>query len=457
MVSNNITFTKTSLSKELDTFPMPPKNQSEAQPPSAAAFRRYLPDLSSPRFTSIASHTPYTYTAQFLSTQHPPWLYGLYKHWRALFAQPYKGVTNDGGAVRPDLYRLEDEGVEVDKIVAAAEAILSLANEAQRQKICLHVDSPEWRTWSNPEFLLSNKGVRLEELEPTLIASILKLLETSLSPEGYDKAIGAMRVNGYLGELVNAPAIMNEHSYNFVLFGTPSSTRPWGFQFFGHHLCLNIFIYKNQIIVAPWFTGAEPNFIDDGPWKGTRILHEEEKLGLALMQSLPGESQAKAQIFKLMHDPAMEPGRWNRDDQRHLCGAYNDNRICPYEGVLASSFTSAQRELAIGIFEQYLLYLPTGSRKAKIAQIKERFDETYFCWIGPFDNEAAFYFRLQSPVIVVEFDHHSGVFLTNTHPQPFHIHTVLRYPNAGDYGMALRKQIPVEERIFEKIGDWPFG
>lgn len=38
-------------------------------------------------------------------------------------------------------------------------------------------------------------------------------------------------------------------------------------------------------------------------------------------------------------------------------------------------------------------------------------------------------------------DHHSGVFLNNEEPAKFHIHTLLRTPNAGDYGFAMRPLI----------------
>lgn len=311
-----------------------------------------------------------------------------------------------------------------------------------------HVDAPEWRTWSNPEFLLSDKGVRLDEISPELRDKVLDVLKLTLSPEGYQKALGAMRVNGFLGELVESPAVMNEFSYNFVLFGDPSMTRPWGFSFYGHHLCLNIFLYKSQIVVSPWFTGAEPNIIDDGKYKGARILATEEKLGLQLMQSLPAEKQARAQIYKQMRDPKMPHGRWNHDDQRHLCGAYRDNRVVPYEGILVSEMTAEQQELVLGILDQYLLFLPATAKKMRLENIQSFFHETYFCWIGGYGDTDPFYYRIQSPVVIVEFDHHSGVFLTNKEPAKFHIHTLLRTPNAGDYGQALRPLISGIEQAF---------
>jgi hypothetical protein len=35
----------------------------------------------------------------------------------------------------------------------------------QRNTVSSHMNSPEWRSWSNPEFLLSGKGLRLDELD----------------------------------------------------------------------------------------------------------------------------------------------------------------------------------------------------------------------------------------------------------------------------------------------------
>lgn len=412
--------------------------------PPTGQYRQYLPDLSIPRFTIMAQQDAHVYAADFKEKGIPPWLHALWLQWRRLLAEPYKGVTNDG-AVRPGLFPIQDEGIPIANIVELTEKLLSLLDPAQREKIAYHIDSPEWRTWSNPEFLLANKGIRLDELTPQVREACMDVLSATLSPEGYHKAVSAMRINGFLGELVNGTAVCNEFSYNFVLFGTPSVTAPWGISFYGHHLCLNIFFYRTQIVVSPWFTGAEPNEIDAGPYKGTKILRVEEALGLNLMQSLSPDVQAKAQIYKLMKDPAMPPGRWNRDDQRHLCGAYRDNRVVPYEGVLVSLLPAAAQDLVAQILNEYYLFLPEQARKIRLQQAREWFHETYFSWIGGYASEnEVFYYRVQSPVVIVEFDHHSGVFLTNEQPERFHVHTLLRTPNAGDYGMALKAILPGE-------------
>jgi hypothetical protein len=410
-------------------------------------YRKHLPQLDVPRFQMMKQQDAHEYAHDFLTKHNPPWLHALYLYWRSLLAEPFKGVTSDG-AVREGLFNHQDEGLDISTIVTAAQHLLSTITPHQKHVLSYHIDSPEWRTWSNPEFLLAHKGLRLDEQTIETRESILSILKATLSPEGYHKAISAMRINGFLGQLVDGTKVMNEYSYNFVLFGEPSTTQPWGWSFYGHHLCLNIFLYKSQIVISPWFTGAEPNQIDSGPYKGTRILTNEEHLGLQLMQSLSPDLQAKTQIYKLMKDPQMPEGRWNRDDQRHLCGAYRDNRIVPYEGITMSLMNQTQRDLVAQIINEYFLYLPASSRQIKLKHALSFAEETYFSWIGGYGPEDAFYYRIQSPVVVIEFDHHSGVFLNNQQPAKFHIHTLLRTPNAGDYGVALRKHIPAQEQFF---------
>ncbi|KAK4452998.1 hypothetical protein QBC34DRAFT_320134 [Podospora aff. communis PSN243] len=412
----------------------------EIQDAAGGEYRKHLPDLSIPRFTTMQQQDAHVYAKAFIEGGNPPWLHALYLHWLELLKEPFKGVTNDGH-VRPNLFPLQDESIPIDDIFTGATTLLTLLSPDQRSAISYHIDSPEWRTWSNPEFLLSSKGIRLDEVSPSVRDAALSLLQTILSPEGYAKALSAMRINGFLGELVSAPRVCNELSYNLVFFGTPSTTAPWGLSLYGHHLCLSIFLHRTQIILSPFFTGAEPNLIDSGPHAGTRILHVEEALGLKLMQSLSPSEQSTAQTYKLLNDPAMPKGRWNHDDQRHLCGAYRDNRVVPYEGIIVSTLSAEQQNLVVQILEQYLLYLPAAARKIRLESYKSWFHETYFSWVGGYGDEDPFYYRIQSPVVIVEFDHHSGVFLTNKEPAKFHIHTLLRTPNGGDYGMALRPLI----------------
>lgn len=59
-------------------------------------FREYLPDLSQPRFTTMATQDAHVYAQAFKEKGQPPWIYALYRHWLELLKEPFKGVTSDG-------------------------------------------------------------------------------------------------------------------------------------------------------------------------------------------------------------------------------------------------------------------------------------------------------------------------------------------------------------------------
>jgi hypothetical protein len=59
-------------------------------------FRRFLPDLTTPRFQAMQRQDAREYAEAFKTSGQPPWLHGLYLHWLKLFKEPFKGITNDG-------------------------------------------------------------------------------------------------------------------------------------------------------------------------------------------------------------------------------------------------------------------------------------------------------------------------------------------------------------------------
>jgi hypothetical protein len=80
-------------------FPLRLPNMADTVNPStkpSGEFRGCLPDLSQKRFTTMQGQDAHVYVKAFKTSQHPPWLYNLYRHWRNLFQEPYKGVTVDG-------------------------------------------------------------------------------------------------------------------------------------------------------------------------------------------------------------------------------------------------------------------------------------------------------------------------------------------------------------------------
>jgi hypothetical protein len=166
----------------------------------------------------------------------------------------------------------------------------------------------------------------------------------------------------------------------------------------------------------------------------------EADIELKLMQSLSPELQTRARVYGQIHDPAMPADRWNLADQQHVAGATQDNRIIPYEGVLATELGPAQQAQLISLIAKFHELLPTEPLKHRLHLVRQHLSETYFGWIGGSGDDDPFYYRIQSPVVLMEFDHHIGVFLTNEEPQKYHIHTIHRYPNGNDYGRELIRQ-----------------
>lgn len=400
-------------------------------------FRRHLRQPDDPRIAGIDQLDAYSHAERVITN---PMARRLFDGWRETYEKSgFHGITINGTCL-PDLFALADESAPVAACVAAAQQLLTVVTEAQRQLLCHEMDARQWHAWMNPEVYMMRFGLRLDEIEAPVRDAILEVVRASLSEKGFARARNLMRVNHFLGELVNAPRVLNEFSYNFNLFGTPSLTEPWGWNFYGHHLCLNCRFVGNQMVLTPVFMGAEPNCIDTGPFAGLTIFDDEEHLGLDLMRSLPEPLQRKAQLYGKKRDPTMPPGRVAMGDELHLTGAFQDNRIIPYEGARVEDMPADLQDKVMDLFATYLTYLPDGPRLARLADARKHLPDTWFCWIGGFDDDSPFYYRLQSPVLIVEFDHHAGVFLGNTAPEKFHIHTLVRTPNGNDYGMDLVRQ-----------------
>jgi len=114
--------------------------------------------------------------------------------------------------------------------------------------------------------------------------------------------------------------------------------------------------------------------------------------------------------------------------------------LLPYEGIRYSELSRAQQQLLHTLIETYVSRMRPGHAQIKLAEVEAHLAETHFTWIGRCDDESPFYYRIQSPVILIEFDHCAGVALDNDEPSRRHIHTVVRTPNGNDYGKNLLRQ-----------------
>jgi hypothetical protein len=208
--------------------------------------------------------------------------------------------------------------------------------------------------------------------------------------------------------------------------GEPHQSEPWGFQLDGHHVIVNYFVLGDQVVMTPTFMGSEPVEAKAGRYKGTVVMQDEQDKGLALMRSLDATQQAKARVR------ADKPGNFN------LTEAYKDNVALESTGILAAELGEEQRALLRAVVREYVDNMDLGHARVKMAEVEKHLERTRFAWIGGTDDGSVFYYRIQSPVILIEFDHQSRVAPHRTQaPSREHIHTVVRTPNGNDYGKDL--------------------
>jgi hypothetical protein len=401
-----------------------------------ADYRPFIPDAEK---SWIAGATPKEHTAARMKSERAQ---GLFAAWAKLYESRFTGITTDGRIV-PDLFALAPEGAPTAAAAAAVEAagaLLGLLRSEQAAAMSFPVESKQWRNWQNTELHVEDSGLRLDAVPQRIRDATLNVVRASLSAKGYETVRDVMKLNQFLGHLVGGPDVLSEWAFTFRLFGTPSTEQPWGWHLFGHHLTLNCFLLGGQMVLSPFFFGAEPKFCDAGPFAGISLFEDEERKGLALMHSFTENQRAQAIVAHSMAGGDLPVGRRHFADNLHLGGAYQDNRIIPYEGLTGADLTAAQRRALLDLARAYVAPLPDGPLEARMAEIERHLDATHFCWIGSTAEDGAFYYRIQSPVVMIEFDHHAGVFLTNEEPMSFHVHTIVRTPNGNDYGADLLRR-----------------
>ena len=345
--------------------------------------------------------------------------------------EPFSGVTLDG-VLRRGLFPIKPTGADTERVRAAASAFLDQLDDEQRKSTLHDIDSDEWRRWSNIHLYL-REGVGLLNLSEAQKAAAYDLLAAGMSDRGYALARDIMRLDTTLGELRGGGSEFDQYGeerFWLTVMGAPHATEPWGWQIDGHHLVVNAFMLGEQMVMSPVFLGAEPAVATSGKHTGVSVLQEVQNEGLAMMLALTEAQQRQATVA------ADKPGNNNY-------GEFNsDNVDVPIQGIHVGSLDADQVRQVLALVERFIGNMPNDHTRVKIAQIVQHLDETYFAWVGPVRPDAAYYYRIMSPVVMIEFDHQKpvGLMAETDLPQRGHIHVTLRTPNGNDYGKDLLRQ-----------------
>jgi hypothetical protein len=351
---------------------------------------------------------------------------------RSGLAEPFLGVTTNG-TVQPGLFPLRSTKVSTEPARQGAAAFLASLTPAQRAKTLFPVDDLEWRKWMNQDFYV-RQGVSIMEMSAAQKEAAYGMMRGSLSAKGLKLSQDIMKLNETLGELNDNNFVRyGEGQYWLTVMGEPSKDKPWGWQLDGHHLIINYFVLGDQVVMTPTFLGSEPVIATSGKYKGTSILQDEQARGLRVINSLTAEQKHKAILES------------TKTKNYNLSEAFKDNLVLDYAGLKGSALTAAQKKELLGLIEAYVSNTDAGHAKVKMDEVKKHLDSTWFAWIGGTEEKSVYYYRVHSPVILIEFDHQVPVGLRHlskapTLPDHEHIHTVIRTPNGNDYGKDLLRQ-----------------
>jgi hypothetical protein len=397
------------------------------------------------------NHTAYATRREFLSSLVSafvllPWAYGQdknavttaerFRQWSEEaehdgLAAPFKGVTTNGDVV-PGLFEISPSGVSTEPVRNAVEKFIGSLTTVQLARTLFPVDDVQWRKWMNQHFYV-RQGISFQEMSDTQRDLAIGLMRASMSARGFEVTRNVMRLNETLAELADDHVFLGEWLYFITIMGRPSATEPWGWQLSGHHAIVNYFVLADQVVMTPLFLGSEPVRATSGKYKGVVILQQEQNDGLEMVRALPEAQQQKAILS------------FSKTGNNNLGEAFKDNIVLDYAGIRANDLTDPARRRLRELIQLYTSNMDDGHARVKMNEVDKHIENTWFAWIGGTQADSAFYYRIQSPVILIEFDHQRPANLAKfasdpKKPTQQHIHTVVRTPNGNDYGKDLLKQ-----------------
>jgi hypothetical protein len=257
---------------------------------------------------------------------------------------------------------------------------------------------------------LERRGVTFRDFDTKQKDLAVALLRASLSEQGYQKANGIMELENVLIIIENQKPEDHRRdplNYHFLIFGKPSNDTPWGWRFEGHHLSLSFFSTNGVITSStPTFFGSNPGTVKIDEQKGKQVLKQETTLGFQLVNAL-AEDQLKVARFSEQAPAEIITG--------------NDRKARNIEprGISYSALNESQKKIFTQLLDVYMKNYEFGFSKTLMEKIKAAgFDNLTFAWAGGLTPEVAQYYRIQGPMLLIEYD--------NIQNNANHVHTIVR-------------------------------
>ncbi len=302
------------------------------------------------------------------------------------------------------------------RMAAAADAFLSsLPADARNQTVFEHASDERLHWHFIPDEMFPRKGLAFRAMSPAQRDKAHALLKSGLSQKGYLTATAIIQLEDVLRDLERSPRFARSPlDYHFTVFGTPAPRGMWGWRVEGHHLSIHFAVRDGRVVsTSPFFTGANPSLVKDGPQKGLRVLGPLEDAGRAVVESLSGAQRTSAVLTGTAPNDIVSA---------------NKRDIAPLTppGIALARLTAAQRDAVMRLLGVYTSMMAPDLAAERMSRLTAAgLDRVTFAWAGPMTRGARHYYRVQGPTFLIEYD--------NTQNDGNHIHAVWR-DFQGDFG-----------------------
>ena len=295
------------------------------------------------------------------------------------------------------------------RIAEQASRFLASLDDGQRRQVLIAFDSANRLDWHY--IPRSRPGLSLGEMKPAQAEAARALFATVLSPRGLEMLDGVRLLEGVLRE--QQGSFRDPGRYYVCIFGTPGRF-PWGWRFEGHHLSLNVALpAAGHVSATPFFIGANPATVRDGPSRGFRLLGTAEDLARQIMAGL-GEAQRRSALIA------------NRSFGEIVASPQREQDLGEPRGLELSAMDAGARARVEALMDGFLGTLAPDLVAAQKRRVREQGLERFrFAWAGSLVPGEAHYFRVHGPATLIEHD--------NTQNGANHVHSVWR-DLAADFG-----------------------
>ena len=302
---------------------------------------------------------------------------------------------------------------------AAAQAFLDALSPAQHAEAVFDFHDPRRSQWSNlPPFMFERNGVALGDLANGQAEALHRFLATSLSADGYATTMEVLGAEDELAASSSAGRFRwSSGNYWLAFFGEPLETgeAPWGWQFGGHHLAINMTVAGGRSYLSPTFVGVEPAQYATASGI-VAPLAEHRNAGLALINALDETRRRQALA--------------DARPRETLTGAGKDGFVPPVDGVAVGGWNAALQQQLLDLVGLWLRMMPADSATTRLAEVQADLGRMYFTWHGDIGGADAIYYRVQGPRLIVEFSTQGRV-----SAEGGHYHSIYRDPT-NEYGSA---------------------